>query len=158
MSDEKGVTMRLSKRGWNNVLIFGVLLIIFIFNFSQQFRLSSTIPQRTVISSDITIVEIETPDYIITRVGRKWESKPNIGLSSDNLQQIVNNWQTIPLDTLTVQDLPTPDFILKFFVTEQVQPIIVQLHQQQNDQYVLQVDENTFLSLPTEKLTSFLGR
>ncbi|WP_160064871.1 hypothetical protein [Psychromonas sp. L1A2] len=150
--------MRLSKRGWNNVLIFGVLLIIFIFNFSQQLRLSTVVSQRTVISSDLTIVEIETPDYVITRVGRNWESNPSVGLSSDNLQQIVNNWQAVPLDALTEQDLPTSNFVLKFFVTEQVQPIIVQLHQQQNDQYILQVDENSFLSLPTEKLTSFLGR
>ena len=150
--------MRLSKKGWNNVLIFGVLLIIFIFNFSQQLRLSTVVSQRTVISSDLTIVEIETPDYVITRVGRNWESNPSVGLSSDNLQQIVNNWQAVPLDALTEQDLPTSNFVLKFFVTEQVQPIIVQLHQQQNDQYILQVDENSFLSLPTEKLTSFLGR
>ena len=150
--------MRLSKRGWNNVLIFGVLLIIFIFNFSQQLRLSTVVSQRTVISSDLTIVEIETPDYVITRVGRNWESNHSVGLSSDNLQQIVNNWQAVPLDALTEQDLPTSNFVLKFFVTEQVQPIIVQLHQQQNDQYILQVDENSFLSLPTEKLTSFLGR
>ena len=150
--------MRLSKRGLNNVLIFGVLLIIFIFNFSQQLRLSTVVSQRTVISSDLTIVEIETPDYVITRVGRNWESNPSVGLSSDNLQQIVNNWQAVPLDALTEQDLPTSNFVLKFFVTEQVQPIIVQLHQQQNDQYILQVDENSFLSLPTEKLTSFLGR
>lgn len=158
MPEEKGIKMRLSKRGWNNVLIFGVLLIIFIFNFSEKLRLSSTIPQHTVISSDITIVEIETPDYIITRVGRKWESKPNIGLSSENLQHIVNNWQTIPLDTLAEQNLPTSDFTLKFFVTEQTQPIIVQLHQQADNQYILQVNDDTFLSLPTEKLTSFLGR
>lgn len=152
------MNMRLSKKGWNNVLIFGVLLIIFIFNFSQELRLSSKPSQRHVISNDLTIVEIETPDYVITRAGRNWQSKPSMGVSSENLQHIVNNWQTIPLEVLTPQNLPTSNFILKFFVTEQIQPIIVQLHQLQDDQYILQINEHTFLSLPTEKLTLFLGK
>lgn len=150
--------MRLSKKGWNNVLIFGILLAIFIFNFSQHLRLSTKTSQQSVISTELTIVEIETPDYVITRVGRNWESKPNMGISSEKLQHIVDNWQTMPLDTLTEQDLPTSNFILKFFVTEQIQPIIVQLYQQQNDQYILQINEHIFLSLPAEKLTLFLGK
>lgn len=150
--------MRLSKKGWNNVLIFGILLAIFIFNFSQHLRLSTKTSQQSVISAELTIVEIETPDYVLTRVGRNWEGKPNMGFSSETLQHIVDNWQTIPLDTLTEQNLPTSNFILKVFVTEQIQPIIVQLHQQQNDQYILQINEQIFLSLPAEKLTLFLGK
>lgn len=150
--------MRLSKKGWNNVLIFGILLAIFIFNFSQHLRLSTKTSQQNVISGSLTIVEIETPDYVITRVGRNWKSKPSMGISSEKLEHIVNNWQTMPLDTLTEQNLPTSNFILKFFVAEQVHPIIVQLHQQPNDQYILQINEHIFLSLPTEKLTLFLGK
>lgn len=150
--------MHLSKKGWNNVLIFGVLLIIFIFNFSQELRLSSKTSQRHVIANDLTIVEIDTPDYVITRVGRNWQSKPNRGISSTQLQNVVNNWQTVPLDVLTLQSLPTSSFIIKFFVAEQTQPIIVQLHQLQDDQYILQVDEQLFLSLPAKQLTQFLGQ
>lgn len=150
--------MRLSKKGWNNVLIFGVLLVIFIFNFKQPLRLSTKNAQQSVISLELTIVEIETPDYVIKRVGRNWESKPSMGASSEKLERIVNNWQTIPLDTLTEQNLPPSSFILKFFIMDQVQPIIVQLHQQQNDQYILQINEHTFLSLPADKLTLFLGK
>jgi hypothetical protein len=150
--------MRLSKRGWNNVLIFGVLLVIFIFNFSQNLRLSSSVETQSVIPPDLTILEIQTPDYVITRVGRQWTQQPSVGLSSEDLQQIVNNWQTMPLDVLTEQELTTSTFILRFFIAEQTQPIIVQLHQLQNGQYVLQVNERTFLSLPIEKLTLFLGK
>lgn len=150
--------MRLSKRGWNNVLIFGILLIIFIFHFSQQLSLTSQNSQRTVIPSSLTIVEIETPDFIITRVGRNWKSNPSIGISSDKLKEIVNNWQTMPLDTLTEQNIPQSDFVIKFFSAEQVQPIIVQLHQQDDDHYILQIDAQTYISLPAKKLPLFIGK
>jgi len=149
--------MRLSKKGWNNVLIFGVLLILFIFNFSQQSNLFYNKHQKTVISSNFTILEIETPDYTLTRIGRNWQREPNIGVSSKRQQDIVNNWQKTPLDSLTDPKLPTSDFVFKFFVAEQDQPIIVQLHQLQNNHYILQVDDQLFLSLPAEKISLFLG-
>ena len=148
--------MRLSTKGWNNVLIFGILLIIFVFNFRHQLHLSPAL-SRTVISSALTIVEIETPDYSITRIGRKWETTPPTGISSEKLQEIVNNWQKTPLDHSTEQNKLNSDFIIKLFVAEQTSPIIVQLHQQQNDQYILQIDDQLFLSLPPEKLPLFLG-
>jgi len=150
--------MRLSKRGWNNVLIFGVLLVIFIFNFSQNLRLSSSVDTQSVIPPEVTILEIQTPDYVISRVGRQWAQKPSIGLTSEDLQQIVKNWQTMPLEVLTEQELTNSTFILRFFIAEQTQPIIVQLHQLKNEQYILQVNEQTFLSLPIDKLTLFLGK
>ena len=150
--------MRLSKKGWNNVLIFGVLLIIFVFNFRQQLNFSNSAPQRPVISPELTIVEIQTPDYVMTRTGREWKREPSINLSKENLQSIVNNWQTLPLTVLNLQSLPSSSFILSFFVIEQDQPIIVQLHQQPNGQYILQVNEDTFLALPVEQLTAFIGR
>ncbi|WP_413691835.1 hypothetical protein [Psychromonas sp. KJ10-2] len=100
--------MRLSKKGWNNVLIFGVLLIIFIFNFRQQLNFSNTTQQRPVISPDFTIVEIQTPDFVMTRTGREWKREPSINLSNENLQSIVDNWQALPLDVLNIQSLPPP--------------------------------------------------
>jgi len=150
--------MRLSKKGFNNLLIFGILLITFIFNFSQRLREPHETKQSTVIPKEFTILEIQTPDYTLTRVGRNWQRKPSMGISSDKLQQVVNNWQTVPLDTLTEQNFPLSDFILRFFIAEQKDPIIVQLHQLQNDHYVLQVNEKLYLSLPSNQLSLFLGR
>ncbi|TEW45486.1 hypothetical protein [Psychromonas algicola] len=150
--------MRLSKKGFNNLLIFGILLITFIFNFSQRLREPHETKQSTVIPKEFTILEIQTPDYTLTRVGRNWQRKPSMGISSDKLQQVVNNWQTVPLDTLTEQSFLLSDFILRFFIAEQKDPIIVQLHQLQNDHYVLQVNEKLYLSLPSNQLSLFLGR
>jgi len=150
--------MRLSKKGFNNLLIFGILLIIFIFNFKQLLQEPHKTKQSTVIPKAFTILEIQTPDYTLTRVGRNWQRKPSMGISNDTLHQIVNNWQTVALDTLTEQSFPLSDFTLRFFVAEQKEPILIQLHQLQNDHYVLQVNENLYFSLPSNQLSLFLGR
>jgi len=150
--------MRLSKKGFNNVLIFGILLITFFFNFNQRLQAPLDTDQKTVLSPAFTILEIQTPDYVLTRVGREWQRKPSMGISSDTLKQVVNHWQTIPLTVLTAPDVSPSEYVFRFYVAEQAQPILVQLHQLANNQYALQINETEYLSLPSDKLPLFLGR
>ena len=149
--------MRLSKRGWNNVLIFGVLIIVFLFNFSHKLLLKPKVHQRTLISSELMIVEIKTPDFSIKRVGRSWVSEPNLGLSEHQLSLLVQNWQNLPLQTHAAILRPKDPFIMQVYTANQVQPVIVQLIQQGND-YLLQTDESMSLFLSSEQLPLFLGR
>ena len=149
--------MRLSRRGWNNVLIFGVLLIVFLFNFSHKLTLSPKVHQRAVIDSNLTIVEIKTPDYQITRLGRTWQSKPELGLSKQQLSSLVNNWQNLKLDTqLPVSNTVTP-YTIQIYTADQDLPIIVQLYQY-GDHYLLQTDPNMSLLLNAQQLPLLLGR
>lgn len=150
--------MHLSPKGWNNVLIFGVLLLILIFKFSQKSTIPSSISTHPIISPDLTIVEIETPDYSISRVGRNWESHPNLSLSSEKLASIVDNWQTVRLDSLIEPHSSLSPFLIKVFVAEQADPIIIQLYQQPNNQYIVQIDGASLLILPLNKLPLYLGR
>ena len=130
--------MRLSKKGFNNVLIFGILLITFFFNFNQRLQAPLDTDQKTVLSPAFTILEIQTPDYVLTRVGREWQRKP--------------------LTVLTAPDVSPSEYVFRFYVAEQAQPILVQLHQLANNQYALQINETEYLSLPSDKLPLFLGR
>jgi len=158
MPERKGVNMRLSKKGFNNVLIFGILLITFFFNFSQRLQAPLHTEQKTVLSPAFTILEIKTPDYVLTRIGREWQRKPSMGLSKETLKQVVSHWQTIPLTLLTAPEVTPSDYIFYFYVAEQTQPILVKLYQLANNQYALQINETEYLSLPSDKLPLFLGR
>lgn len=149
--------MRLSPKGWNNVLIFGVLLLIILFNFTRKSHLPDP-STHSVIPSDLTIVEIETPDYIISRVGRHWKSNANLSVSSEKLADIVNNWKTIHLDSATGPYSTHSAFTIKIFVAEHANPIQVQLYQQSDEQYILQVDGSSLLALPSNKLSLYLGQ
>jgi hypothetical protein len=149
--------MRLSKRGWNNVLIFGVLIIVFLFNFSHKLLLKPKVHQRTLISSEAMIVEIKTPDFSIKRVGRSWISEPNLGLSEHQLLLLVQNWQNLPLQTHAAIIQPENAFVMQVYTANETQPIIVKLIQQ-GDDYLLQTDENMSLFLSSAQLPLFLGR
>ncbi|WP_019616404.1 hypothetical protein [Psychromonas ossibalaenae] len=149
--------MRLSKKGWNNVLIFGVLLIIFIFNFSHKLTLSPKVQQRTVIDKQLMIVEIKTPDFRIKRDGRTWLSEPGLGLSEQQLTLLVQNWQTLKLETQPAVTDPSNAYSIFVYSADQPQPIIVQLFQH-GDNYLLQSDTDTSLLLTAEQLPLFLGR
>jgi len=149
--------MRLSSKGWNNVLIFGVLLIIFIFNFSHKLRLSSDIQQRTVIRNDLTIVEIKTPDFNITRTGRTWKSEPDLGLSTQQLASLVENWQSLLLETRSAIKTDRHPYPISVYTSKQEQPSSVLLFQH-GDDYLLQIDSSTSLFLSAQQLPLLLGR
>ena len=149
--------MRLSKRGWNNVLIFGVLIIIFLFNFSHKLLLQPKVHQRTLISNEVMIVEIKTPDFSIKRAGRSWISEPNLGLSEHQLSLLVQNWQQLPLQTQAAIEAPSDPYIMQVYTANQDQPIIVKLLQE-GDDYRLQTDQEMSLFLSAEQLPLFLGR
>lgn len=149
--------MRLSKKGWNNVLIFGVLIIVFLFNFSHKLLLKPKVYQRTLISNELMIVEIKTPDFTIKRAGRSWTSDPNLGLSEQQLALLVQNWQTLPLQTQNAIPSPKDPFIMQVYTANEAQPIIVKLIQQ-GENYLLQTDQQMSLFLSSEQLPLFLGR
>lgn len=149
--------MRLSRKGWNNVLIFSVLLIVFVTNFSHKLSLSPKVHQRTVISEDLTILEIKTPDFRIKRSGRTWQREPSLGLSEQQLSTLVNNWQSIELDTHLPVSNDVAPYLIEVYTTDKTQPIIVELYQY-DDHYLLQVDPNTALLLNDQQLPLLLGR
>lgn len=149
--------MRLSRKGWNNVLIFAVLFIVFVFNFSHKLTLSPKVHQRAVIDGDFTIVEIKTPDYRIKRSGRTWQSEPNLGLTEQQLTSLVNNWQGLKLETQPPVDNVKTPYTIQVFTAKHEQPIIVQLYQYETH-YLLQTDPSMSLLLKENQLPLLLGR
>lgn len=149
--------MRLSKKGWNNVLIFAVLIIMFIFNFSHKLLLSPKVSERTIIDKQLTIVELHTPDFTIKRIGRSWISKPEMRLSQQQLTSLMHNWQHLKLTVQPVLKNPKNPFVIQVYNSDQEQPTIVQLIQQ-GENYLLQIDNETSLFLETKQLPLLLGR
>lgn len=149
--------MNLSRKGWNNVIIFAVFIIIFIFNFSPKLTLSPKSEQRSVISSELLIVEIKTPDFNIKRIGRAWKSEPDLGLSEQQLALLVQNWQQLELEPQATIKNAHPPYVIQIYTAHQAQPIIVQLFQQ-GDDYLLQIDPALSLSLSGQQLPLLLGR
>ncbi len=148
--------MRLSNKGWNNVLIFGVLTIVFIFNFSHKLTLSPQVNSRTIIPKQETIVEIKTPDSLLTRHGREWQLTPPSALTQPQLNQLVAQWQQLALKTQE-NVAPNNHYPIFVYVANKQQPYVVNLIEQ-DDHYLLQVNGEITLRLETRDLPSLLGR
>ncbi|AGH80013.1 hypothetical protein PCNPT3_00355 [Psychromonas sp. CNPT3] len=149
--------MRLSKRGWNNVLIFGILIIFFLFNFSQKLLLKVKHNDHTLIDSQLVIIEIKTPDFSLKRNGRSWISEPSLGLSEEQLALLVHNWQNIELPSEAIVKTPNDPFVMQVYTANNAQPIIIQLIQQ-GDHYLLQRNNEQALLLNQQQLPLFLGQ
>ncbi len=73
--------MKMSRRGWNNIIIFAVASMILIFKYvelhnqeasSEQAEIGQLLPQGA------TVLRLELPELVIERVGTEWRSKPLI--------------------------------------------------------------------------------
>lgn len=128
--------MRLSKKAWNNVLIFAVLAMIFIFNFSHKKMLhneNSSPKQATLLPSQSMILTMQGPDYTVERIGRSWRSRPDIGLAPEQLGQMMEAWLSQPLATLELPEgqLPVSQFSqeYQFWLAGVDEPVSLILYQ-----------------------------
>jgi len=85
--------MSLSKRGWNNVLIFACLGMIIIFNLMSEKVIENAEGDIVNIVPDQSmILTLQYPDVSIERLGTSWRMTPNDVLTSKELEQLISVW------------------------------------------------------------------
>jgi len=104
--------MKLSKTGWNNVIIFVVMAFILLINMTNNKILSdketsTKTEQTTLFSLHDTILTLTfSPNVTIERIGKAWRSTPNI-LNEQALEQMMRSWKNSEGEV--VNDPPTLD-------------------------------------------------
>ncbi|CUS47606.1 MAG: hypothetical protein HLUCCO02_11335 [Idiomarinaceae bacterium HL-53] len=90
-----GIT--LTKRGWNNVLIYTVLGFMFVFYFLGHE--SGEIAQQSSLSpfSERTIVQIEDAEVQWMRVGAQWQQMGGDPMDAEVFRRWLNAWQNLEL-------------------------------------------------------------
>jgi len=88
--------MRLTKRSWNNILIFSMLGIILILNI-DKFR-SNEPTARLVVPEGEYIINLQINQVDIEKAGQQWRInpsgvQPSVLPSADELQAIIKAWQ-----------------------------------------------------------------
>lgn len=88
--------MRLSKRAWNNVLIFACLGMITIFNLmsgklieNAEGTIVSILPEQSM------VLTLEYPTVSIERLGTSWRVNPSDKIQPDDVERIINAWLTM---------------------------------------------------------------
>lgn len=89
--------LRLSKRAWNNVLIFAMLGLILALNWNRFFTEDET-TTRLIVPEGEFILSMQINQVMIEKAGMVWRINPNgvqasIQPSSERLGEIVSAWQ-----------------------------------------------------------------
>lgn len=88
--------MQISRRGWNNVLIFAVLAMMLIFQYSGK-KINgddSANQYQSALPASAVILSMQFDNIQIQRVGSQLATKPEMGLSQPQLQQIIKAWES----------------------------------------------------------------
>ena len=128
--------MKLSKSGWNNVIIFSVLSMILIINLTNgklfpDNDTSSAGNERALINEHAVILTLKINQQVmIERIGQTWRSQPAT-ISRQALEQMMFSWQQLSvLEVTAPTDVTnsTNPIIVTLNITGQEQPAVLGLY------------------------------
>lgn len=96
LSKECLYMIKLSRTGWNNIIIFSVMGFILLINITQNSENKNTSPtnhEQALFSQSEVILTLEIQKHlVIERIGRTWRSTPAL-IQGQPLEQMMMSWQ-----------------------------------------------------------------
>lgn len=131
--------MRLTRVGWNNVIIYGVMvLFILLYIVPQELAKHSNAPATRLIEPHQQFLSYQFPQATLTQVAGQWQFQPSQALSVD---AIMFAWQRLPLQALSV----APDLVarvcqVELVISAQPEPLQVILSTGAEGDYLQQAE------------------
>lgn len=130
--------VRLSRTGWNNVLIFSSLILIFLFNglhlkiFSKEDKPAQL---HTVLPAEQMVLTIDFPNLSVERIGLSWRTVPKSSYSVERLQEVIEQW--LQLQGQSIDAMPEgtgsyPDKVVSFWFAGHNQAFVLQIFNLEN--------------------------
>lgn len=148
---------RLSKKGWNNVIILLVLVMIVVLRLSDE-RLTGKDPAPVtdgLLPTGAVVLTWAAPAWRIERLGQSWRSVPDLGLDGAGLDGVLHQWQSwqLPPAEMAVRGSAME---LKVWLAGVTEPVTLQLYQDQG-QYAVVNWRGQLLSLSQAQYRNLLG-
>ena len=90
--------IKLSRTGWNNIIIFAVMGVILLINLTQRpanHDSSSVSREQALFTQSQLILTLEIQQHVtIERIGRTWRSSPAL-IQGQALEQMMMSWQSL---------------------------------------------------------------
>jgi hypothetical protein len=135
--------IKLSQRGWNNVIIVSMLMLIMLFNFSSNLLNDggdATSSLITLVPLNMTITTMKFEKRTVERVGQSWRTTPREyaeKYSHQELVSLIEHWSSAQINLLEQSpNWQSPTSIVKIWFAGQVLPIEYQF---------MQLGEKTFV-------------
>ncbi len=123
------MAMQLSRRGWNNVLIFAVLGFICVFQLSQQGLLERQPERSAPVPDTAVIMEIRFDETLIQRIGNGWRS-PQSAWNEAQIEQWLRLLQTaLPTREIVEQPAGVP---IQLLLLGESEPLVLLWQPQQS--------------------------
>ncbi|EQB2600329.1 hypothetical protein ACYHQE_004003 [Aeromonas salmonicida] len=145
---------KLSRKGWNNVIIVAVLGVVTLLHRLEVAQQENSAQRpRTLLPDSAVVLTWQGPSWQIERIGQGWRSGLDLGLSSAQLAAHVEAWQAWLLPPgEAVRGTPVT---LKVWIAGQSDPIAVGLYQD-NGKFAALLPPSTWLTLSQEQYRSLL--
>ncbi len=95
--------IRLSRAGWNNVIIYVVMAFILLINMTQnkQEQASEQLISSASLIEDHEIILTLTVNQLVSieRIGQTWRSLPNV-IAGQPLEQMMSTWHDVALQSI----------------------------------------------------------
>jgi hypothetical protein len=138
--------IKLSQRGWNNVIIFSMLILIMLFNFSSDLlndgsdEASSLL---TLVSTSMTITIIEFEQEKIERIGQGWRAISG-QYGNEVLTSLVDHWVNAEISIFEQShNWQSPTSTVQLWFAGQVLPIEYQF-MQLSDKTLVKIDKEIY--------------
>ncbi len=148
--------MKLSRTGWNNVIIFVVMTFILVINVTNKKLFSDddakdAIEQRLLGNSSVILTLALNNNILIERIGKTWRATP-AKLSGQALEQMMMSWQQV--EGNVIAEAPVVDKKMALIITinlaGQEQATILNIYSVTDELLVFNQQSQLWFSLPMQ--------
>ncbi|BBR37593.1 MULTISPECIES: hypothetical protein [Aeromonas] len=145
---------KLSRKGWNNVIIVVVLIVITLLHRMETAQQENSAKRARPLLPDAAVVLTwQGPSWQIERIGQGWRSLPDLGLDTAQLDARLARWQGWLLPPgEAVRGTPVA---IKVWIAGQSDPVEIGLYQN-SGQYGAQLPSGLWLALTAEQYRDLL--
>ena len=131
--------IRLSRQAWNNVLIVTMIVMIFLFNSTNNILTDGAEEEsqvQPILPQGSLILTIEVGTQKIERIGRSWRANPSLDISDEALSNIVSHWQS---GLMVAEEAVTPEnaLVVVIWLAGESKGRVFQLIQQQESVHLV---------------------
>jgi hypothetical protein len=145
-----GKPMGLSRKAWNNVVIFSMLLMIFFLNgLHQKLNPDHEVsgPQQ-LLPEQSFVLTLAFPGYKIERIGTSWRIDGPWQATPEQVQALVNRWLALKLEVADVAlSADKAISVARFWLAGQELPVSYQLYFEKEQYYLFDKQHQLWLHL-----------
>ena len=146
--------VKLSRKGWNNVIIVAVLAVIVLLHRLEQAQQENSAQRHHGLLPDSAVVlSWQSPSWRVERIGQGWRSVPDLGLDSSALAGRIAQWQGWQLPSS--DPLRGAPVEVAVWLAGQGEPMTLALYQD-NGRYAVRLAQDRWLALSADQYRDLL--